>query len=360
MVDVYAPTVSKNCFPELMSEVNIRELCEWLPRDIRLRDSLGMLSCSLSANRVVDRFKDYDVILAHGQPSNWLAFNAKRKHGIPYISYLHQPNRFLYPRKVDIDLGYDVNPNYQLLERLHSFRGVIEKVDKISVKTSSCVLTNSKWIKKQVDKIYKVDSIVCYPGVDEKFFKKTYKGRSDPPYILSTNRHYPQKRLDYVILSLPRILKKKGNIHYKITGSFTSYTCYLKKLSEKLGVRDKVNFTGRISEKQLLDTYQNAYLYAYTSPEEDFGLGPLEAGACSVPSVVWDHAGPKETVIDGVTGFRAKPYSIKDLAEKQIRLLNETELRNRMGKKASKMIKNKFNWKNHTNIIENITEKIRI
>jgi glycosyltransferase involved in cell wall biosynthesis len=112
-----------------------------------------------------------------------------------------------------------------------------------------------------------------------------------------------------------------------------------------------------LSEEKLLETYQNAYLYMYTSPEEDFGLGPLEAGACGVPSIVWDNAGPKETVINGVTGFRAKPFSLNDLSEKQLTLLNNQELRKNMGGKAEKFVKNKFTWTKHIDLIENKFEK---
>ena len=39
--------------------------------------------------------------------------------------------------------------------------------------------------------------------------------------------------------------------------------------------------------------------------------------ACGCPVVAWkDNFGPQETVIEGVNGFLAKPYSIEDLARK--------------------------------------------
>lgn len=352
-VDIYCPTLSSNCYPELMKKVNINEFFRWLPQGLKLRDAIGMLLASVQAPSIINRFKKYDLILSHSQPSSWLAFNAKRRYGIPYVCYLHQPNRFLYPRRIDQLVGYDTDLNYKLLNNLHSFVVLIERLDRLSIEYADLVLTNSKWIKKSIDKIYDVDSIVCYPGVDRKFYKREKgKGIIDDPYILSTNRHYPQKRLDYLILSLPRIIKGHPDIRCVITGSYTNYTKYLLSLIKRLNVDDNVVLTDHLSEKDLLEVYQNAYLYTYTSPEEDFGLGPLEAGACGVPSVVWDHAGPRETVIDVRTGFRVKPYDVVELAEKQIFLLDDPSLRMKMGDCASKFVKESFTWENHLSILE--------
>lgn len=352
-VDVFCPTVSSSCFPELMRKVNIHEFFSWLPRGLKVRDSIGMLLSSVRAPSIVSHFKDYDFILSHSQPSSWLAFNARRRYGIPYACYLHQPNRFLYPRKIDRLVGYDTDLNYKLLDYLHSFVALIGRLDRLSIEHAEFILTNSRWIKGSIDKVYDVNSIVCYPGVDQRFFNKGKRESiTEEPYILSTNRHYPQKRLDYIILSLPRIIEEHPGVRCVITGSYTSYTRYLLSLIRRLDVADNVVLTDHLSERKLLEVYRNAYLYTYTSPEEDFGLGPLEAGACGVPSVVWDHAGPRETVMDLRTGFRVRPYSVAELAERQIFLLDDPSLRMRMGDCASDFVREHFTWGNHISILE--------
>ena len=361
VVDVYAPTVSGNVFPELMNQVSVHELFPFLPRSLGLRDALGMLLASSMAPVFINRFREYDAIVAHSQPSNWIALNIKKALKIPYVAYLHQPNRFLYPREIDILTGYDVNPNYKLLDSLHSFRRLLEGLDGASIRGSETVLVNSKWIKASVDEIYGLKSLVCYPGVDEEFFNtesETSEEYDGQRYILSTNRHYPQKRLDYVIMSLPQVNRRHPDCSYVITGAFTSYTDYLRKLAQRLGVFDRVVFTNKISEEELKQRYRNAYLYAYTSPEEDFGLGPLEAGACGVPSVAWDNAGPRETVVDGVTGYRVEPFEIKKLAEAQNSLLGDQETRNRMGANARRFVRERFTWDKHNDRLETVLETV--
>lgn len=343
-VCVYAPTVSDDCFPELQNGLEIIELNEWIPKDLAYRSAIGMVASSL--NIPYDQLKRNDVIIAHAQPSNWIAYMLRKKYGIPYLAYLHQVNRFFKPRKIDIESGWDTNDNISLLRFLHKGNFVIKYIDEISVKSANMVLTNSAWIKRQIKSYYDLTPNVCYPGVDLHKFTYHVPSKNDR-YILSTNRHFPQKRIDYVIHCMKGISESFEDVYCIVTGGFTKHTAELIALRDKLGLDDKVFFTGNVETKKLIKLYENAYTYAYTSPEEDFGLGPVESGACGTPSIVWDYAGPKETVMDGVTGYRIEPYDVKKMTDKHILLLEDPDLRDSLGKNASSYVNNNFSWNKH-------------
>jgi glycosyltransferase involved in cell wall biosynthesis len=147
---------------------------------------------------------------------------------------------------------------------------------------------------------------------------------------------------------MARIVKEVPDVKCFIAGKRTRYTTELEILRGKQSLRDKVVFTGFLDSHQLVKAYQRASTYAFTSPEEDFGLGPIEAAACGVPSVVWDHAGPRETVVQGVTGYRVKPYSIEKMAERHVELLNDEKMRTSMGKNARRLVKQSFSWERHS------------
>ena len=316
------------------------------------RNAIGMIFTSLLSPFLVDKFKDYDLILAHSQPSNWLAYHVKRKHGIPYVTYLHQSNRFLYPRNVDKITGWNSDVNMGILNWLHRFGSIIKKLDHLSIRNTNALLVNSEWIKEKVIKDYDIIPEVCYPGVEPR--KRPMASTNlENPYILSTNRHYPQKALHLLLKSFSKIAGEYPQLNCMITGAYTPYTSILMDYAEKLGIKNRVTFTGNLSEEELQKIYHQAYMYSYTSPEEDFGLGPLEAGACGVPSIVWDHAGPRETVINGITGFRVKPYSLKNYAEKQAALLEDRILRDSMGKMAENFVRTTFPWERHIEKLEN-------
>lgn len=355
-VTVFSPIISLNCFPELLNQTEFFETLKF-PLNIPFKNALKMiLSCLIIHYH---RYSKFDVIIAHSQPSNWIASQIKRRLKIPYISYLHQVNRFYAPRKIDLESGWSTNRDILLLGLMHRNNNLLKKLDKYSIKNSNLILTNSKWIKTQIENYYDLNSIICYPGVDIKKFKP--KKNFDPcqnPYLLSTNRHYPQKRLDYLINIIKMIKKTHPDIRCQITGEYTHHTKYLMELTNKIGVQENIIFTGNLDTKELLDSYQKAYAYVYTSPEEDFGLGPLEAGACGIPSITWNYAGPKETVIDKVTGIRIEPYKVEKMAASLLKLLDDPELRTKIGLNARKHVQKNFSWKSHVNILEKCIDSV--
>jgi alpha-1,3/alpha-1,6-mannosyltransferase len=359
-VEIFCPTLSKDCFPELVKDVTVHELCWWIHRQSPCRNAMGMLLTSVLSPVLLKSFKGFDVVLAHSQPSNWLACQVKRKYNIPYVSYLHQANRFLYPRNIDRLTGWSLDPNMDLINKIHKLKSLINRLDAISIKNSDYVLVNSKWIKDKVNKIYDVNPQVCYPGVDLSRFNKmaSVEEMSKEPFILSTNRHYPQKGLHLLFKSFSTIIGEYPDIKCLITGSYSKYTRQLMDYVDRLKISDNVIFTDNLNESELLDVYKKAYIYSYTSPEEDFGLGPVEAGACGVPSIVWDHAGPRETVMDGETGFRVRPYDLDEFTDKQLLLLDDISLRCKLGNQASKFVRENFSWEKHVDIIESVLDAV--
>ena len=259
-------------------------------------------------------------------------------------------------------VGWKTKKDFALLNDLVRLgRPFAAAFDHVSVVSADNVLVNSEWIRSQVNRIYGIRATVCPPGVDVQKFvpaeKKSYvmiRGlKIEAPFILSTNRHYPQKGMEYAIEIMPAVLKE-CDVDLVLTGDFTNYTPRLMQLAKRLRVSHRVVFTNRVSEKSLIELYQNASVYAFTSPCEDFGLGPIEAMACGTPAVVWDYAGPTETVLDGVTGYRAKQYQIDDLAEKVIRLLHDAHLNQRMAENAVKHVRERYSWNHHINILESV------
>jgi glycosyltransferase involved in cell wall biosynthesis len=354
-VKVFSPTVTDECFPELRSEIQIDETAKVLPKEIPLRSGLGMIYSSLIIP--YRQLSYFDVIVAHGQPSCWIAMNVKKRYRTPYVAYLHQINRFFSPRKVDKQFGWGVDNSIKFLEVVHRGNVVLKEADSCTVRFSDLVLSNSGWIKKKIRQYYKVEAQVLHPGVDTEHFVPK-KGVEEHKYILSTNRHYPQKRLDYLIRCIKLISKSVPDVRCIVTGAYTKHSQDLIKLAEHLKVTDNIVFTGNLPSEALIRAYQTAYIYTFTSPEEDFGLGPLEAAACGVPSIVWDYAGPRETVVDGETGFRVKPYCLEKMAERHIELFENEVLRDSMGHNALQFVENGYTWSRHVATLEKHLEEL--
>lgn len=368
-VSVYAPTLdSSKCFPELVGKVGVRtflpSFIDWLP----LRNALRMIATSLLAPLLSYNFRDVDLFFGANQPGAWVAFCMSRVLKKPYIVYLNQPNRLLYPRPVDRRFGwYTTVKDYQVLFKLiQLIKPLISIPDRISIRCANCVLVNGGYIGDIIQNIYGIE-VTDTPAGSHHYSLKEINSQSKnifsgsisikdriirKPYILITNRHDPQKRFDYVISAMTKVLKKYRNVRLVIPGPFTEHSKRLVNQAKRLRIEHKVYLLGQITEDELQTLYRNCAVYCYPSPEEDFGLGPLEAGGWGVPTVAWNHAGPTVTVENGVTGFLANPYEVEDYAEKILKLLTSPNLRMKMGKSAWKRTKEIFSWDKHIDILK--------
>ena len=105
-VECYAPTVdASRCYPDLIDEVRVRTFLPQLPRWFPFREAVQMAAASLLMPLYAWRFRGVDVIVGCNQPSAWIAWWAARLIDVPYVLYLNQPNRLVYPRSIDRETG---------------------------------------------------------------------------------------------------------------------------------------------------------------------------------------------------------------------------------------------------------------
>lgn len=71
----------------------------------------------------------------------------------------------------------------------------------------------------------------------------------------------------------------------------------------------QVLFLPSVTDQLKRHLYRNAYYLLFTSNEEHFGLVPVEAQMYKLPVIAVDAGGPKETIIDGKTGFLVQDLS---------------------------------------------------
>jgi glycosyltransferase involved in cell wall biosynthesis len=170
------------------------------------------------------------------------------------------------------------------------------------------------------------------------------------PYVLLTNRHYPQKRFDLAIRAMVEVRKRVPRAQLVIPGPATSHTASLKALAAELGLADAVLFLGAITEDELQSLYEGAAVYVYPAPEEDFGMGVIEAMAKGVPVVAWNQAGPTVTVGPG-TGHLAEPLDVAAYSAGITRLLDQPDENQATGERAFEWAR-RFDWERHVDIIE--------
>lgn len=94
----------------------------------------------------------------------------------------------------------------------------------------------------------------------------------------------------------------------------------------RLGLDDRVRFTGRIADAELPALLRNASAFAYLSFAEGFGVPPLEAMAFGVPVVCSDIPALRETAAAGGALF-AQAHDVDNIAECLTRAVTDEALR---------------------------------
>jgi uncharacterized protein (TIRG00374 family) len=364
-VECYAPTVDQSrCYPDLIGDVRVKTFLPQLPRWFPLREAVQMAATSLLMPVYAWRFRGVDAIVGCNQPSAWIAWWAARLMDVPYVLYLNQPNRLVYPRNIDRETGWVANADYRLLAAvvLRATR-FVAWADRRSVQEADQLLVNGDYIGDIIRRTYHRDAVDCPAGchvaasgfplpIDARFSGGlTINGYPiRRPYVLLTNRHYPQKRFDLTIRAMVEVRRRHPRVQLVIPGPPTAHTASLRELVTELDLSDGVIFLGAIAEDELQKLYEGAAVYVYPAPEEDFGMGVIESMAKGVPVVAWNQAGPTVTVGPG-TGYLAEPLEVSDYAEGIARLLDSPAENQATGERAFEWAR-RFDWERHLDTLE--------
>ena len=108
----------------------------------------------------------------------------------------------------------------------------------------------------------------------------------------------------------------------------------IKGLTEQYGLKNLVTFLGKRNQDSLPYYYSAAEAVVVPSQYESFGMVALEAMACGTPVVASQVGGLAYLVQDGITGYTVPVDEPAQLADRLTVLLQDKNLRDRLGKQA--------------------------
>ncbi|MEU4211277.1 glycosyltransferase family 4 protein [Streptomyces sp. NPDC026206] len=151
-------------------------------------------------------------------------------------------------------------------------------------------------------------------------------------WVIAAGRLAPAKRYDVLIRAFGKVVAERPDWRLRIYGAGAE-RAKLRALIDKQGLYNHVLLMGPATP--LEPEWVKGSIGAVTSSLESFGMTIVEAMRCGVPVVSTDCPhGPGEIIDDGVDGLLVPVGKPDAVAAGLLRLINDDELRARMGRAA--------------------------
>lgn len=231
---------------------------------------------------------------------------------------------------------------------------ILQKIEKI-------ILSNSI-MKKLFQNIHSVKEKkleIVFRGVNienatikqtREQLREKFNIRPDEFIILTVSRIHHRKGIETVISTLKAILDENSSlpVKYLIIGGGSKKKS-LEKLVKELKLEHNVSFLGSLDDKLRNQYYKISDLFILVpnikkNSIEGFGIVFIEANYFKLPVIGTRSGGVKTSIEDGKTGYLVDPDDKKELKEKIMLLINDKNLRHKMGEFGHQRVKEQFDW----------------
>lgn len=227
---------------------------------------------------VIARTEEFDIIHAH----DWLTYpagiHAKNVSGKPLVIHVHATD-------YDRSRG-NVNPTVYGIEK-----DGMDHADHIITVSN---LTRQTVIEKYHQDPAKVTTVhnAVEPLSPEILAIQDKKGVKDK-VITFLGRITMQKGPEYFVEAAAKVLAKAPHARFVMAGSGDMMDQMIRLVASR-NISDRFHFTGFMKGKQVYEVLKASDVYVMPSVSEPFGISPLEAMQCGVPSIISKQSGCAE------------------------------------------------------------------
>lgn len=166
-----------------------------------------------------------------------------------------------------------------------------------AVRNAGAIITSSHNTKGDLVELFGIAEKrvnVVHLGISESFRRmdaghiKQFRQKHylDKPYVLFVGNMKPHKNVATLLKAFSRIRPRYPDLRLVFVGGRCFQDKGLADLARGLGITESIRDMGRISDEEVLGTYNGAEMLVLPSFYEGFGFTILEAMACGIPSVV--------------------------------------------------------------------------
>ena len=217
------------------------------------------------------------------------------------------------------------------------------------------VIVNSHHMHAELVRLFGIpsDKLVIIPnGTNPEIFDYDFdpdivRHHFAQPYekiILYVGRMVHEKGVQILLDAAPKVLAGYPDARFLLVGT-GGYLDDLRRQAGALGIADRVDFLGYVSDQDLRDLYKLSDIVCIPSLYEPFGIVALEGMAAKVPVVTSDTGGLTDFVEHMVTGLTTYTGDSGSLAWALLEVLRNPALAERLKADAYEKVRNIYNWK---------------
>ena len=187
------------------------------------------------------------------------------------------------------------------------------------------------------------------PGIAP--FQKAKKPKSDQFRILFVGRISPSRKVDDIIRAFSYVARKSpmqliivGEEGKLSASEEPGYYQKLLRLTNELGVSDRVTFTGPQFGEDLVREYETSDVFVYASAYESFGQPLLEAAIHGLAIVTTRVGVARDIVVHGTTGALFDVGDVKQLARHILALASDATKVKEMGDNIRAIVESSYSW----------------
>jgi glycosyltransferase involved in cell wall biosynthesis len=300
-------------------------------------------------NLLAARRHDFDLI--HDNQCLGTGLLGMMDDGWPVVATLHHP--ITVDR--DLDMQHATSPwKRATLRRWYAFLDMQMKV----AKRIPRLVTVSENSRRDIVSEMGVpeDRLHIVPvGVDQESFRPMSNVARVPGRLMTTaSADVPMKGLVPLLEAVAKLRVEREDVKLVVIGKQKDKS-KIPAVLDRLGLKDVVEFVSGVPQERIVELYAEAEVAVVPSLYEGFSLPAIEAMACGVPLVATTGGALPEVVgPDGVAALSVPTNDPSALAIAIGRLLDDGDLRARIGEAGRKRVLDRFTWrKSAEGMIEN-------
>ena len=227
---------------------------------------------------VVARTEEFDIIHSH----DWLTYpagiHAKQVSGKKLVIHVHATD-------FDRSRG-NVNPTVYAIEK-----NGMDHADHIFCVSELTRRTVIDKYHQHPDKVTTLHNAVT--PLSDDIMAIEPKKIPNEKVVTFLGRITMQKGPEYFVEAAAQVLKKTKNIRFCMAGSGDMMNDMIK-LAAQRGISDRFHFPGFMRGRQVYECLKASDVYIMPSVSEPFGISPLEAMQCDVPTIISKQSGCAE------------------------------------------------------------------